>query len=393
MPIKENHLSLTFIFSIMIGLRPASELLWQYKLFGSNLQSWLSLLIFIIAIFLVFTMEKIQRYYLPFFLSIVFFSMYITIFSLLYGDIVFLKESLKTITSLVIGLAIISTLNKEHLRIIIAIFTVSVILLTIFSYLQHFGLYDFYYYTGCVIKGQIIGRVSGGLSHPNDLNRNLIFFIFLLFFCLPKLSDLIRLSTLFVIALPIYWSYHRTTYLCTIVILILYLTYKRKYLILTILSGVFATVIALKIDYIRFFVFGQRLNFTNGIDGSRFRICNESIRLFFEAPFFNKLFGSGLFPGGRTHGDGDLPRIIYAYGVTGFVGYIGVLLSILHAAMKNINRYAFFSLFCLFSIGVIYSIFVDVTRYPAFLIMFFVCLRGSLLIIEEKARNAQASAY
>lgn len=379
---------LSGFFCVLIGLRPISELFWQLKIFGINLQSFFSILLFLIAVYLIIEKKTIQKkFFLPF-VAVCFYVLYITLFSVLSDNFVFLGISLKTGTSLIIGLAVLLTLDKSNLQLITNFLTISVIVLTLVSYLQHYEFFEFHYFTGSAISGKLVGRVSGGLSHPNDLNRTVILFLFIVFFNLTKLKEFFRLGLLCFIAFPIYWSYHRTTYLCTVIILVLYLLYSKKYVQLTVFVGLCGAIIAKNFDYLRWFIFDQRLNFSNGFNGSRFYFAFESIRMFSESSFFKKLFGSGLFPGGRKHGDCDLSRIIYAYGVTGFVGYLSVFLSILHAATKKFNRYAFFSMVCLFSIWVIYSIFVDVTRYPAFVIMFFVCLRGSLLIIEEKANNA-----
>jgi hypothetical protein len=375
-------------FGILIGLRPASELFWQLKFFGVNFQALLSLLIFLIAVFLIFTRKTIHRRFLPLCFAVFFYSLYIAIFSIFNGDVAFLEESLKTTTSLVIGLAILISLNRKQIQITILFFSISIFLLTVVSYLQHYGFYEFHYFTGSVISGQLVGRVSGGLSHPNDLNRSLIFMVYIILFRVIKTNHILSVGCLVFVLLPIYWSFHRTTYLSSIVIFVLYLIYEKRYVFLVISSVIASFLIMLNTEYLKWFIFEQRLNFGNGFKGSRFYFSYESIRLYLQAEFYNKLFGSGFFPGGRRHGDGDLPRIIYAYGVTGFIGYLSLLLSMFYAATRKTNRYAFFSMFCLFCIWIIYSTFVDITRYPAFLIMFFVCMRGSLLVVEEKVDNA-----
>lgn len=386
--LRQNSPFLSYFFCLLIGLRPASELFWQYKFLGANPQSYLSVVTFFVALILITRSKNLVLNFSWFHISVFFYCLYLVFCAVFNYDSVFIVENFKTITALVTAIAIFSVLDKDKIEKIVLIFCISVILLTIFSYLQKFGLYEYFYYTGSFVKGKIIGRVSGGLSHPLDLNRTLIFFIFILVFQLQKIGIWTKISLFCIVAFPMFWSYHRTTYLCTILILLLYFVYERKYLILAALGIVLGVVIKVNTEQIRFFIFDQRLNFSEGIESSRFRICYESIKIFLESSFWNKIFGSGIFPGGRKHGDGDLPRIIYAYGVIGFLGYLNFLFATLLTSIRDINRYAIFSITCLFSIWLIFSIFVDVTRYPAFVIMFFVCLRGSLFIAEEKSKNA-----
>jgi hypothetical protein len=376
------------IFSVLIGLRPGSEILWQNEFLGKNCQSHLTIFLFFIACFLTIMNRTVQRHFLPLIVATIFYSSYIALFSILNGNLAFLEETLKTVTSLIVGLTVFSTLNRGNLKTLFVFLTFSVLCLTVVSYMQHFGIYDFYYFSGSVIKGQSVGRVSGGLSHPNDLNRTLVFFLFILFFFFKKNNTILRLTMFFALAYTIFLTFHRTTYLCVVMILMLYFIECRKYLYLVMFSGLVAVAITLNFDWLWYFIIEQRLNFADGFEGSRFWYSYESMRLFCEAPFYKKFFGSGLFPGGRIHGDGDFPRILYAYGIVGFLGYAGVVATIFHSILRKIDRDNMFSALCLFGIWVVFSIFTDVTRYPAFLIMLFVCLRGVALRFPENAKNA-----
>lgn len=381
-PVGYVGVRLATILSVLIGLRPLSEILWRHKFIGANLQSHLTIILFIISCILLFNKKSIQKKYLLIYITVGFFISFIFLSSIFnFSEILFL-ESLKTITSFTIGLAVLSVLPMNNIRLLLVLFGISILVLTIVSYLQYFGFCEFNYFTGSVVKGKSIGRVSGGLSHPNDLNRSLVFFIFTLFFLLPRISIYLRLGGILFFVPPIFWTYHRVTYLIVFIIIFLCLLYIRKYYLLGIGLLLLSFIVFINIDWILFFVFEKRLNFSRGLESSRFWYSYESIRLFSEAPFWHKLFGSGIFPCGRKHGDGDLPRILYAYGVIGLFAYFSVLLSVLGLFLKNFVRNSVFFCSCLFCIWMVFSLFTDVARYPAFIIMFFVCLRYALHLIE-----------
>ncbi len=386
MPFQSVGSWLTLILSVMVGIRPFSEIFWQHKFLGANLQSHLTLILFLVSCIVLVSKNSIEKKYLPFYLTASFFLIFIGISSVLNYDTIFFRESLKIITSFTIGTAIFLCLPRDRFRNLFILFGISILTLIVIAYLQKLGLYEFHYFTGSVIKRKSIGRVSGGLSHPNDLTRSVVFFLFISLFFLKNINKYIRFVTILCIFPPIYWTYHRTTYLCAIFIVFWYLFYRRKYVQIGILFLLFSSIVVIKFDWISYFIFEERLDFSQGFESSRFWYSYESIKLFCEAPFWHKLFGSGIFPSGRKYGDGDLPRILYAYGIVGFFAYFSVLFSIIIVFLKNIGRDTVFYALGLFGIWLSFSIFTDVSRYPAFIIMLFVCLRFITQIERDPIR-------
>lgn len=383
-PVPSGRAALCWILTVLIGIRPASEIFWQHEFLGANLQSHVAFIAFAISSLLLLTTRRLPKHMAHLVLAIVVYSTYIAFFALIDKNSLFIQETSKTFTSLITAASVMVTFQRKHIKLLLPLFCFSILALTFLSYMQLFGLYELHYFSGSVIEGQLVGRVSGGLSHPNDLNRTLIFFVLIILFLVPQHRDITKFALLVPVLFVIAYTFHRTTYLSATATIFLYLVSRRRYAIISGCIASASAIVAYYFEWFWYFIVVQRLSVDLGLSESRFRSSYASIVMFLDAPLYRKLYGSGIFPDQRVFGDGDIARILYAYGIVGFVCYCWFFISTVYVATGKHGRETRYALISLFFVWIIYSIFVDTTRYPAFVVMYFVCLKW-ILLRDDKA--------
>lgn len=358
-----------------LGLKPLIDLTWRYKFLGLNLQSALNLIIPTCLLFLIVIANPfrllIRKEFAVFYLFVLFVSVSIIINS---SDLNHIATTSRLLLNVIFLYAMCKYFSVDDLYKIRIFFSISMFSLCFLGMLQLLGILPYEYFMYSLIPGVKTGRVSGTYSHPTDFIRIALFYV-IFYLCLLKANNNLWYKIVYIFTIGIIlFTYHRAALAVMLIIHFIHYLIWRKYLRI-VFAGFFLTIIVIvKLDFFTYSIIEKRLNFSEGIENSRFSYAYQSYYLYKSADTIHKLFGSGSFPDGRLFGDCDYMRILYSHGIIAFCLYfvfIGTSL-ILGFRKKNplMKQILLFPLLTLFML----SITSDPLRYPSFLIFLFAFL-------------------
>ena len=372
---------LKYILIISIGAKPLIDLTWAYNIIGGLNFQGASLII--IAMLLLVTLKeyKINKVFIP----LLVFMVLLIINSIVQPEMI--SANLKFIMSFFYLPAIVFYLTSvEDYKKTFWILFCSMLLISFISYLQAMGKYPYYYFTASIIQGQRIGRASGGFGHPNDYMR---FFVPLIIFflilrnhkCLSK-KHLRYAYTGFLFMLPAaFLTFHRMSYLIIILSVLIDLIYRNKFKWIGAFVLFLLFIIVKYADQLYFSILATRLRIEDGISGlfhgGRLSAFYDRVQGYLSADFHDKIFGSGLFDG-FEHGDNDFGRVLYSVGIIALISLVWYHVLYWIRLYRFKNKYDTYSLVLCGFMFFAFSLTTDPTRYPSFLLLYFILVSAGL---------------
>lgn len=385
---KQNDLP-THLIGWYLLLKPLIDLSWRYDLAGINLQSLLHVVLPFTALLLLLARYRLVIRFQTELLFLYWYAVAVTVYTLI--DLNYVPaviENLKFVSSFLLYLAMIASGRVWSFFIVRSrVFALSAGIVGIFGILQLIGLVEYQYFTGVVVPGELIGRLTGGYPHPVN-SSSLIVFLLLLWGLPPnEMTERSRrwlLGALLLLLPTVIFSYHRVLWITGSFLLLIILLHRGAYKLLLLLLTM-ATIVAVPYrEELWRLVWASRFQPGESVFDSRLSFLAVSVQNFYQAPFWNKVAGATAFSGGRVFGDSDYGRILYLNGALAFVLFLfhllwtGIASRTYRCAMARGRATAAVSLLALF------AIVNDPTRYPMFLSYYMLIYAG---LVHEKKRR------
>ena len=288
-------------------------------------------------------------------------------------------------------------IDKKYLTRIFWVLISASLMPFIIQLLQAAGYYDFSYYD--YIRGERLGRPTGGYHQPNSLGRLMVFVIVAayIFALSNNIRWVVARAIVLIAVFSIFMTTHRTSLISAIFVIFIIESYflaqlNLRNIFAIIISG-FAIIFGVSLfsisgpDYLKVYfslddwIWRFETLFV-GLDDGRFlrgrgRIWNESISIIQSSGVWTLAFGAGY---GKLEAHNDALFRVMVFGFLGLVmAYLVIILSAFHA-WHLCNKGGRHIVVAVMAFFLAFSIPLHPTGYPFFMWLFFGLLGMNVLL-------------